>query len=231
MNSIFQDVSIKIYPADKGNATVIMNTEDYKSKVLEHLSDPNYHRINGDPTKALETTINNKLLNLKKQKRLDKSLYTHLKASNSSCPVFYGLPKIHKPEIPIRPICDYRKSPVYKLGFYLNKIFKSMTQKSNFSLHNTYQFASEIKNYQIPDGYTMTSFDVVSLFTKVPLEDTLEYIKKRLEEDEDWKDVTSLTRKEIMELTKICVQGNYFTWENCLDYLTVLQWELQFLQL
>lgn len=89
-----------------------------------------------------------------------------------------------------------------------------IVQKSEYCLKNSYQFANEIKNMQIPDGYVMSSFDVISLFNKGPIAKTLEYMKKRMQEDEDWQTRTSLTLNEIIELTTICTEGNYFQWNN-----------------
>jgi hypothetical protein len=40
---------LTILPADKGNATVILNTVDYKQKIISLLEDP-YRRLNRDPT-------------------------------------------------------------------------------------------------------------------------------------------------------------------------------------
>ena len=51
-----KDSDIKILQADKGNATVIMNTTDYEEKVRELLNDEDsYAAIKKDPTHAQKT--------------------------------------------------------------------------------------------------------------------------------------------------------------------------------
>ena len=43
-----------ILPADKGNATVILNTTDYKQKITSLLEDSAYKKLNKDPTDSIE---------------------------------------------------------------------------------------------------------------------------------------------------------------------------------
>ena len=44
------------------------------------------------------------LLDLQKAGKISDSTYKILYSSDGLCPRFYGLPKIHKPGIPLRPI-------------------------------------------------------------------------------------------------------------------------------
>ena len=60
----------------------------------------------------------------------------------------------------------------------------------------------------------MSSFDVVSLFTKIPIPRTLSYIRRRLNEDNEWKQLTSLTLEDVMSLITLCTKGNFFEWKN-----------------
>ena len=43
--------------------------------------------------------------------KISDSTYKMLYSSDGLCPRFYGLPKIHKPGIPLRPIVSFVKSP------------------------------------------------------------------------------------------------------------------------
>lgn len=53
---------------------------------------------------------------------------------------FFGLPKIHKENIPFRPINDYRNSVHYKLSKTLNKIISPTNEGLEFSnVKNSYQ--------------------------------------------------------------------------------------------
>ena len=46
--------------------------------------------------------INKKLENLKEQNRLNEAIYNRIRLNDATTAKFYGLPKIHKPSIPLR---------------------------------------------------------------------------------------------------------------------------------
>ena len=55
-----------------------------------------------------------------------------------------------------------------------------------------------IKHKKVPDRFQMLSFDVKSLFTKVPLETTIDIILRKIYTNHEL--TTSLTKKEIKKL-------------------------------
>ena len=91
--------------ADKTNKTVIINSNDYSKKIIELLADKKtYKEIKQDPTNKNQKT-NNELLD-----RWDKKAYItpatakKLQNRNAVPPKIYGLPKLHKENVPLRPI-------------------------------------------------------------------------------------------------------------------------------
>ena len=57
-----------ILPADKGNAVVIMDRNDYECKLTTMLNDERtYKEVKKDPAPSLERKMNVKLLSLNKQ--------------------------------------------------------------------------------------------------------------------------------------------------------------------
>ena len=54
LKTIKKNTDLTILPTDKGNATVILNTVDYKQKIASLLEDPSYRRIARDPTDSTE---------------------------------------------------------------------------------------------------------------------------------------------------------------------------------
>ena len=106
-----------ILPADKGNATVVMEREDYNRKVRELLSDATaYRKLPRDPTEAQEAKLSRKLKALEKSKEITSGIYNSIRPSGSQPPRLYGLPKIHKESVPLRPIVSCIGSPSYKLS-------------------------------------------------------------------------------------------------------------------
>ena len=58
----------------------------------------------------------------------------------------YGLPKIHKPNIPIHPIINYKSSLLFKLSRFLSSLLKPFTVDSPLSINSPCQFSNDLKN-------------------------------------------------------------------------------------
>ena len=158
------DKEIVILPADKGRVTVVMDKTDYYDKMDALVNDKQtYELLKRDPTPALQRKLNNKLLTLKKTEAFDTQRYYRLRCSVPQPPKLYGLPKLHNPGIPMRPIVSFCGSPTYQLSKYLTTILQPLTDKSRRKLQSTENFIDAIKDVQIPDDYKLVSFDVKSL--------------------------------------------------------------------
>ena len=57
---------------------------------------------------------------------------------------------------------------------------------------------------------TIVSFDVVSLFTSVPVEFAIDIVKRRLADTDKWKNYTSLTAKVIVDLLTFMLKNSFF---------------------
>jgi len=99
-----EDNSIVILPADKGNATVVMDRTEYTTKMSRMLEDETYTRLKKDPTSRVETKVGNMLKSLENRGHMSDKERRYLTPQCSSPPQMYGLPKIHKANIPLRPI-------------------------------------------------------------------------------------------------------------------------------
>ena len=65
---------------------------------------------------------------------------------------------------------------------------------------------------RIPPGYKMVSFDVVSLFTNVPLDERIDIIIKRIYDKKEIN--TDIPKKEMKELLYLCTKNAHFTLNN-----------------
>ena len=117
-----------------------------------------------------------------------------------ACAVCYGLTKVHKSDYPVRPIISTIGTYNYSTAKYLGKILESYfntplssevnvenpnnilwkPQKRSFkyALKDTFDFLNKLGNVKLEEGDYIITVDVVSLFTNVPIDETIELIKK-----------------------------------------------------
>ena len=122
----------------------------------------------------------------------DIQCYNRLRCGVPQPPKLYGLPKLHKPNIPMRPIVSLCGSPTYQLSKYLTTVLKPLTDKSRHKLQSTENFIDAIKTVQVPDDYKLVSFDVKSLFIN---NSTIEL---------------PLPTDDLMDLLNLCLTSTYF---------------------
>ena len=203
-----------ILPADKGNATVIMDRDDYQ-KMLDMLEEPTtYKKLKRDPTTKTEKHITQLLKVTEKNGWIPNELRLYLTPQFSTPPQIYGLPKIHKAGTPLRPIVSSIGSPTYKLAWELARILTPLMGKTDSFVKNSAEFAQKIRETHVEEETTMVSFDVVSLFMKVPLDDALECISNLLAKDESLEKRTNIPPDTICQLTETCLRATYFMFED-----------------
>jgi len=136
LRSLKQNTELTILAADKGNATVILNNTDYQQKMASLLQDPSYKKLTKDPTDSTER----KTTTLIKKTTLSEDLCKKVSPTGSRPPRLYGLPKIHKEGVPLRPIFSNIGAPTYQLSKHLAELLGQLTGKSAHHVKNSSQF-------------------------------------------------------------------------------------------
>ena len=96
---------------DKGNTTVMMRC-GYDRKI-EVLDTSTYGKLRDDPTVTQENSWSCKLKGLERNQEITSALYNKFSSTGSQLPRIYGVPKIHKPDVPLRNIISCTASPTY----------------------------------------------------------------------------------------------------------------------
>ena len=85
----------------------------------------------------------------------------------------YGLPKIHKENCPARPILSAIGTYNYKLAKFIVPILQPLIV-GQYTVKDSFSFVSEITPFQEDGNLVMASFDVSSLFTNIPLDESVD---------------------------------------------------------
>ena len=172
-----------ILPADKGNATVVMSKEEYDRKIMALLDTPTYRRLPRDPTASQESKISRTQLKLKKEKKIPLRVYDKLRPSGSQPPRIYGLPKIHKLDVPLRPIVSCINSPTYRLSQHISALISPLAGHTETAVKNSAALVEELSHERVTQDELLVSFDVSSLFNNVPVPEAVEVIREMLRRD------------------------------------------------
>ena len=176
------------------------------------LNDSVYRKMKKDPTPATERKV---LKEVRQQEGLvPNELGRRLKPSASLPPKLYGLPKIHKPDVPLRPIVSSIGSPTYQLSKHITELIAPLTGQTDSFVQNSKHFVEMLSEVCLQPEEVMVSFDVKSLFTNVPVSEALEVTLQGLREDSALKDRTLLPPERITHLLELCLRTTYFTFRS-----------------
>ncbi|KAL9954306.1 hypothetical protein ACROYT_G041825 [Oculina patagonica] len=210
LKSLKEDDSIMILPADKGRASVVLDTDTYRTKMSTLIENRPYQLLNKDPTDRLTRKLSEKLLTLRRSGDLSEAVYNKIRPRHKQPPRIYGLPKIHKADVPLRPIVSCLNTFAYDLSAYRANILSPLTGNSDFAVTNSAHFVSTISSETILDNEIMVSFDVESLFTNVPIDGAVQAALRKLENDPSLADCTTLTPAQIADLLIFVLRSTYF---------------------
>ena len=162
-----------------GNGVALMNKTDYLEKAYSILNDnTKFRKIFSDNTDKMEAKLNRLLLKLHKAGHLNKATCTNLRFSGSHLGKFYGLRKVHKQSVPLRPIISANETFCHATAKYLAQLLAPLVY-NGYTVKDTFSFVSSIKSLKLSSCY-MISFDVESLFTNVPLHETINIILNQI---------------------------------------------------
>jgi len=83
--------------------------------------------------------------------------------------------KLHKIGYPIRPVVSYFTDPTFLVAKYLAIWFREISGfNPRHTIKNSIEFANDLKQKTFPPGSRLFSFDVVSMFTHIPVFYTIE---------------------------------------------------------
>ncbi|BHF66756.1 hypothetical protein SprV_0200977800 [Sparganum proliferum] len=209
LKELRENKDILVTGPDKGAGVVIMNRSDYVAKIQSILSDQKkFKKVDKekDCTDEVEAKLTECLRRLHTEGYISDRELEHLRPVGTHIPRLYGLPKIHKEGLPVRPILDMRNSPYHAIAKWLAEKLKPIQhQLAPRSYRDTFEFIDDIKDLNL-NGMMMFSLDVSSLFTNVPVTETVDYICEFLSNNQHEIGIPTKTLKELLLRCTLNVQ-------------------------
>jgi hypothetical protein len=112
--------------------------------------------------------------------------------------MIYGKPKIHKNGIPLRPIVSTIGSPTHVLTHFLAKKLQPFTGQTFSFIKYSSHFIQKTRNFHLDEPHIMVIFDVVCIFTKISISESLALI-------------FNLVNPKTLNVIDICLSSTFFT--------------------
>ena len=199
---------------DKGTGIVLLDKDDYVTKMNAVLNDETKFRKmpnEKDRTPTIEKSLSKVLSRIKQNVFIDSTTFERVRPTGTSIPRLYGLPKVHKQGVPLRPILDMTNSPYHGLAKWLVALLSPIRREiATHSLKDTFHFVNSISNVGMHNTKIL-SLDISSLFTNVPLDETIEYLCEYIEKND--KQI-GLPISDLKQLLYFCTKNVQFLFNN-----------------
>jgi hypothetical protein len=173
LKSLRQNRQLIIKPTDKNLGPALMELDSYIIQVLQE------HLLTKDYTQLSQLEAKNRLENLKLNLKqlitsnchlltkaeltyFDRSLKAHFRI-----PIFYGLPKVHKTPMSLRPVVSTHSSLLAVFSVWLDYKMKELIHLTKSYLKDSYSLIKELKELNLPDSALLFTADAKSMYTNI----------------------------------------------------------------
>ncbi|XP_068723610.1 uncharacterized protein [Montipora capricornis] len=180
---------------------------------------PKYYRLLPEKEKVVESTV---------RRILPSAIADSVRPTGSRLARFYGLPKTHKRQLAMRPILSATGTYNYALAKWLDAMLKPLSVNEH-TITDIFAFTNEIRGvkgarsryfspFKINPGEILVSYDVSSLFTNVPLDETIDILARKAFENNWFNDTydLNLTRTDLVDLMHVATKGQLFQFDGVL---------------
>ena len=215
INTLKNDNDLIVKPADKGGAIVIWPKDSYLAEAYRQLNNPDhYQKLPHDPTPEILAEAKKLSYNLHKSNIIDNTTLKFLTSdTHAQTPQLYLLPKIHKQNIPGRPIISGCGGPTVKLSQYADHLLKPLLKHIPSYVQDTTDFLRRIfsLNANLPNNVILITIDVRSLYTNIPNDQGIQACIDMLKETNM---VSPESEQSIINILSFILNKNSFTFNN-----------------
>ena len=165
-------------PFDKGICFCIIKVEKYQEKLDAILNLSQFEEVpikkrknEKSPVIKEEERIRDALKELKESEEIDEYLFDKLKPIGSQPARLYGMAKVHKKKIPVRPVLSMPGSAYHKIGMQVAE-WLTMVPECGINTSSK-KIADSLNDIKLGADEEIVSFDVTSLYTNVPLTEAI----------------------------------------------------------
>ena len=177
-NKYLKQNNLLAVPFDKGIGICLMKKDTYYTKMKLLTDLPQFElyvdkRSNAKhPVFKEEERVIKLLDKLLEEGKLTKVMYDRLRPIGSQPPRLYGLAKVHKTDTPMRPVLSMPGSAYYEIAKQI-AIWLKIVPECQINC-STKSIVDKISQTKLDSDEILVSFDVVSLYTNVPVKESIQ---------------------------------------------------------
>ena len=215
LKSLKNNANFTIKPTDKNLGPAILDTSSYVKQILkDHLLTKDYSQLLSEEVKHkmenLKTLLKNLLNTHKNSLSKPETLYFQrsLKLFHR-LPVFYGLPKVHKSPMTLRPVVSTCGSLLSIFSTWLDFKMKELLPLVKSYLKNSSSVITDLKNLQLPQDALLFSADAVSMYTNIDSVTGIHSIKRLITANQDQLP-TDFPKELFLNVLQLVMNNNIF---------------------
>jgi len=211
--------NIVIKPTDKNLGPVVIDTEKYVHQVLkEHLLTKDYKQLTSMEATNKIADLTELLKNLIKthHQQLNKDELMYFQRSFQQrfrLPIFYGLPKVHKNPVTLRPVVSTTNSLLAIFSVWLDYKMKDLLPLIQSYIKNSTTIIKELEQLNIPENALLFTADATSMYTNIDTETGITAIREFLL-DNHMAIPTSFPTDLFLQVLTIVMENNIFSFSN-----------------
>ena len=217
-----KDRKIVIKACDKGAGIIILNYNTYMKACYEHLLSkteddiPYYSKVDDLAVERAKLKIREVLEEGLEQGFISKNEFNAMIADDKMPGKFYSNFKVHKPDIPVRPILSGCGSITEGIATYVEYHICKITNTHDTYLQDTPDFLRTIERInrgpRLSQNAILVTLDVKALFTNIKHDDGLQCLQQQLEK----KSEPEVPPDFILKLMEIILRHNIFSFHDSL---------------
>lgn len=201
---------LHVLSTDKNLGPAIMTRTQYISWVLKHLQDQSTYRRILTPKEPNILRLKSILRKFYRDLKIfyntaldvDDTKIITFELANKTINRFYALAKIHKPNLPLRPIVSNSGSIFEGLSKWLDYKLRPYLLKTKSYLKSSDSLINDLKHLEADADDQLITFDISSLYTSLVIRDAL-FIIEEITRNDPWA-------VGIMKGLQLLLHHNYF---------------------
>ena len=206
-----RDNEVLAVPYDKGTGFCLRKVSTYMEKCDASLSLPQFQKqlVTKDPISTEEKKFEAKLYKMRKRGLISEEFYKNFSPCGSQPARFYGMAKVHKKNS-VETYSVNVSSVYHKLSLKIAEWLKKLPEANINTKVKDVQTALSALHL---DDEVIVSLDVESLFTNVPVQETISLAANLLYSDEN--DTPDIDKETFVTLLKMVSVNFMFTSRTC----------------